>query len=145
MSTTTEPKPLAGKVAIVTGGSKGIGRAISLKLASLGANVVVNYSNDAAAASTVVNEIGTEHSIAVQGDASKVSEIEKLVDETISRFGKVDILVPCAGVMMLNDLEKITEEAFDKTMNLNVKGPLFLVKVHLSFPFFISTMCCWRR
>jgi 3-oxoacyl-[acyl-carrier protein] reductase len=123
--------PLFGKVAIVTGGSKGIGKAIALKYASLGAKVVVNYSGDEAAAQATVQEIGLDNSVAIKANVGVVTEINKLVDETIAKFGKLDILVANAGIMPLNELDKITEEEFDSVFNINVKGPLFLAQVCL--------------
>ncbi|RDL42551.1 Brn1 [Venustampulla echinocandica] len=120
--------PLAGKVALVTGGSKGIGRATSLKLARDGANVVINYASSAAAANEVVSEIGSEQAIAIQADAGSVEDIEKLIACTVHIWGRIDILVACAGVMKLNELDSATEKEFDETFNLNVKGPLFLAQ-----------------
>ena len=120
---------LAGKVAIVTGGSKGIGRATALRLARDGAKVVVNYASGVEAAEEVVKEIGAEKAIAIKADAGNVDEIAKLVDATVQKFGKIDIVVACAGIMLLNELDKVTEQEFDKTFNLNVKGPLFLAQV----------------
>jgi 3-oxoacyl-[acyl-carrier protein] reductase len=123
------PKPLSGKVALVTGASRGIGKAIALKLANDGAKVVVNYSGNAAAAEEVVKEIGSEKAIAIKANAGAVSDITTLVDSTLQHFGKLDILVACAGIMPLNELEKVTEEEFDSIFNLNVKGPMFLAQV----------------
>lgn len=120
---------LTGKVALVTGGSKGIGRATSLRLAREGANVVINYSSSSAAANEVVSEIGNDRAIAVQANAGSVKDIEKLIAATVEKWGRIDILVPCAGVMKLNELSNVTEEQFDETFNLNVKGPLFLAQV----------------
>ncbi len=122
-------KPLAGKVALVTGGSKGIGRAISLRLAADGAKVVINYSSSSAAADEVVQQIGHEQAFPIKADVSNVAQITKLVDETVQKFGKIDILVACAGIMRLSELAGITEQDFDETFNLNVKGPLFLAQV----------------
>ncbi|KAK0115557.1 hypothetical protein ONS95_000167 [Cadophora gregata] len=116
---------LTGKVALVTGGSKGIGRSISLHLASLGAKVIVNYSSDASSAESTVKEIGS-NAVAVKADVGNVSEITTLVDESVKHFGKLDILIACAGIMPLNELENISESEFDRIFNLNVKGPLFL-------------------
>ncbi|PMD16411.1 NAD(P)-binding protein [Hyaloscypha hepaticicola] len=121
-------KPLSGKVALVTGASRGIGKAIALKLASDGAKVVINFSGNQAAADAVVEEIGSSSSIAIKANAGSVSEITTLIDSTISHFGKLDILVACAGIMPLNELEKVTEEEFDNVFNVNVKGPLFLAQ-----------------
>ena len=125
----TSALPLAGKVALVTGGSKGIGRATSLRLARDGAKVVVNYASSSKDADEVVNLIGSEHAVAIKADVGNVEEIGKLVDATIAKWGKIDILIPCAGIMRLSELEKVTEAEFDVTFNLNVKGPLFLTQV----------------
>jgi 3-oxoacyl-[acyl-carrier protein] reductase len=114
---------LKGKVAIVTGGSKGIGRATSLKLAAEGASIVINYGRDSEAAQEVVDKIGSDRALAVQADAGSIPGIESLVKQTIDRFGKIDIL------MLMRDLEHTTEEDFDRTFNLNVKGPYFLAQV----------------
>lgn len=122
---------LTGKVAIVTGGSKGIGRSISLRLASLGAQVIVNYSSDASSAEETVKTIGSSNAFAIKADVGNVDEITRLVDESVKHFGKLDILVACAGIMPLNELENVTESEFDRIFNLNVKGPLFLAQVCL--------------
>jgi 3-oxoacyl-[acyl-carrier protein] reductase len=130
----SSPKPLAGKVALVTGASRGIGKAIALKLASDGAKVVINFSGNQAAADAVVEEIGSSSSMALKANAGSVSEITTLINSTISHFEKLDILVACAGIMPLNELEKVTEEEFDNVFNVNVKGPLFLAQVGCSSP-----------
>lgn len=123
--------PLAGKVALVTGASKGIGAAAVLELAKQGAKVVINYSSDAAPAEELVARLGAENAIAVKADAGSVKEIERLVQTTVDRFGKIDIVVANAGIMPMRDLESTTEEDFDRTVGLNVKGPYFLVQVGL--------------
>ncbi|KAK9346788.1 hypothetical protein V1522DRAFT_47614 [Lipomyces starkeyi] len=120
---------LAGKVALITGGSKGIGRATALRLANEGANVVINYSSDASAADEVVNLIGADRSLAVKADAGNIAELERLVNETVTKFGKIDILIPNAGVLLMKDLETTTEHDFEMSMALNVKGPYFLAQV----------------
>ncbi|KAL8797313.1 MAG: hypothetical protein Q9195_000467 [Heterodermia aff. obscurata] len=119
-------QPLAGKVALITGGSKGIGRAVALRLAKDGAVVVINYSSDASAADEVVKNIGSDRCVAIQADAGSLGGIERLVKETVDQFGKIDILIPNAGVAPNLDLEHTTEEMFDRTYNVNVKGPYFL-------------------
>ena len=119
----------SGRVALITGGSKGIGKAAALLLAKQGAKVVINYSSDAQAADEVVSNIGKEHGLAVKADVSKVNEIERLVQETVAHFGKIDILYANAGILPMKDLEHTTEQDFDATFNLNVKGPYFLVQV----------------
>ena len=88
---------LNGKVALVTGGSKGIGRATSLALAKAGASVVINYSSDATAAEELVKQIGTKHAYALKADAGSVQGAEQMVKATIDHFGKLDILIPNAG------------------------------------------------
>ena len=120
---------LEGKVALITGASKGIGRATALLLARDGAKVVINYSSDESAADELVKTIGSDKAFAVKADAGNVESISKLVDATIQKFGKIDIVVASAGVLKLNELDKITETEFDTTFNLNTKGPLFLAQV----------------
>jgi 3-oxoacyl-[acyl-carrier protein] reductase len=118
---------LAGKVAIITGASRGIGRAIALKLAGNGASVVVNYAGNANKAQEVVAEIeklGVE-AISVQADVSKVADIQRLFEQTIQRFGKVNILVNNAGTIIYKPITEITEEDFDKIFAVNVKGTYF--------------------
>ena len=91
---------LKGKTAVVTGGSRGIGRAIALELASKGANVAVNYTKNSAAADAVVEEIKAmgKLGIAVKADVSSISEVENLVIEVLNTFGSIDILVNNAGL-----------------------------------------------
>lgn len=119
---------LNGKVAIVTGGSKGIGAATCVALAKAGAAVVVNYSSDEAAANQVVEAIGAERAMAIKGDASSVEFIETMVQQTVERFGKIDIVIANAGILPMNNLETTTEAIFDRAFALNVKGPYFLVQ-----------------
>ena len=121
--------PLAGKTALITGGSKGIGAATSLLLAKSGANVAINYSSDTGAAADIAKQIGDERSLLIKGDAGSIEDIEKMVSETVKKFGKIDILVPCAAVMILKLLDAMTEADFDKSYRINVKGPYFLCQV----------------
>ncbi|MGE5612216.1 MAG: SDR family oxidoreductase [Bacillota bacterium] len=118
---------LEGKIALVTGASRGIGRAVATRLARDGAAVVVNYVSKAAEAGQVVEEIEKAggRAIAVQADVSKVSEVERLFDATIQHFGKVDILVNNAGVILYKLLAETTEEEFDRVMSTNAKGTYF--------------------
>jgi 3-oxoacyl-[acyl-carrier protein] reductase len=117
-------KKLTGKVAVVTGASKGIGAAIAKQLAADGASVVVNYASSKAGADKVVSEI-TAHggkAIAVQADVAKKADIERLFAETKKAFGQLDVLVNNAGVYEFLPLEQVTEEHFHRQFNLNVLG-----------------------
>jgi 3-oxoacyl-[acyl-carrier protein] reductase len=120
---------LTGKVALVTGGSKGIGAATCRALAKAGASVVVNYSSDSSAADSLVNEIGSKKALAVKADASSVKGAEEMVKATMDRFGQLDIVIANAGVLPMKTVEDTTEKDFDSTFALNVKGPYFLVQV----------------
>jgi 3-oxoacyl-[acyl-carrier protein] reductase len=124
MSTNT--KKLAGKVAVVTGASKGIGASIAKHLAAEGASVVVNYASSKAGADQVVDEITRSggKAVAVKADVAKKADIDSLFAETKKAFGQVDILVNNAGVYEFSPLDKITEEHFHKHFNLNVLGLL---------------------
>jgi 3-oxoacyl-[acyl-carrier protein] reductase len=121
---------LTGKVAVVTGASKGIGSAIAEKLAAEGAKVVVNYARDKAGADKVVERVkglGGE-AIAVQADVSKSSDIKKLFDVTAKAFGNVDILVNNAGVYEFRPLDALDEAHYRKIFDLNVLGLLLTTK-----------------
>jgi 3-oxoacyl-[acyl-carrier protein] reductase len=120
----TNSKKLAGKVAVVTGASKGIGASIAKHLAAEGAAVVVNYASSRSGADEVVAEIksGGGKAVAVQADVAKKADIERLFAETKKAFGQLDVLVNNAGVYEFLPLEKITEEHFHKQFNVNVLG-----------------------
>jgi len=117
---------LKGKVAVVTGASKGIGAAIAQALGREGASVVVNYASDKAGAEKVAARIvaAGSQALIVKADVSKQAEIAKLFDEAVQRFGKVDILVNNAGVYDFFPLEAITEEHIRRLFELNVFGLL---------------------
>jgi 3-oxoacyl-[acyl-carrier protein] reductase len=119
---------LQNKVVLITGGSKGIGAAIARRVANDGALVVINYSRDGSAADALVEELGADRALAILADVSNVSEIEKLVEATVSKFGRIDVLIPNAGIMPLQPLTAITEDLYEKTFSLNYKGPLFLAQ-----------------
>ena len=117
-------KKLAGKVAVVTGASKGIGASIAKRLAAEGAAVVVNYASSKAGADKVVGEItgAGGKAVAVQGDVSKKADIDRLFGETKKAFGRLDILVNNAGIYEFLPLENVTAEHFHKQFDLNVLG-----------------------
>lgn len=119
-------RKLAGKVAIVTGASKGIGAAIAEHLASEGASVVVNYASSKEGADRVVAAITAAggKALAVKADVSDKSEIQRLLAETRKAYGRLDILVNNAGIYEFSPLENITDEHFHKQFNLNVLGLL---------------------
>ena len=118
---------LTGKVAVVTGASKGIGAAIAEELAKDGASVIVNYSSSSQQADAVVAKIKAAGGKAksVRADVSKPGEAKQLIDSTVSEFRRVDILVNNAAVYDFLPLEQVTEAHFDRMFNLNVKGLLF--------------------
>ena len=118
---------LDGKVALVTGASKGIGAAIAKRLAQDGAAVVLNYSASPDHAQAIVDDIGKAagRAFSVQADVSKVEEIERLFEASLSHFGKLDILVNNAGIQIVRPLAEITEADFDRIFGVNVKGTFF--------------------
>ncbi|MFC9538382.1 3-oxoacyl-[acyl-carrier-protein] reductase [Lysinibacillus sp. NPDC056959] len=123
-------RKLEGKVAVVTGASRGIGRAIALKLANEGAKVVVNYSGSQAKAEEVVamiQENGGE-AIAVQASVSKTEEVTALMDATVKTFGSLDILVNNAGITRDNLLMRMKEDEWDDVLDTNLKGVFLCTK-----------------
>jgi 3-oxoacyl-[acyl-carrier protein] reductase len=115
---------LADKVALVTGGSRGIGKAVVRLLASYGAKVVVNYLSDEQSAAETVGEaraLGADV-IAIQADVSQVAEGARLVKETVERFGRVDFLICNAGIWLGSAVEAMSEDLWDRTMEINLKG-----------------------
>jgi 3-oxoacyl-[acyl-carrier protein] reductase len=115
---------LNNKVAVVTGASKGIGAGIAKGLAAEGAAVVVNYSSSKEGADRVVAEIVEKggRAVAVQGDVSKLADVQRLFAETKKAYGRLDVLVNNAGVYQFAPLEEITEEQFHRQFNTNVLG-----------------------
>lgn len=115
---------LTGKVAVVTGASKGIGAAIAKSLAAAGAKVAVNYASSREGADRVVAEItgAGGKAIAVQGDVAKSADVRRLFAETKKAFGSLDVLVNNAGIYRFASLEEITEDDFHRQFNINVLG-----------------------
>jgi len=114
---------LAGKVALVTGAARGIGRAIAPRLARDGAAVVVNYAGSAQQAQETVGLI--EQGVAVQADVSKVGDVKRLFDACFEKFGRLDILVNNAGVIFHKPVAEVSEAEFDRIFAVNVKGTFF--------------------
>ncbi|KAI1116523.1 putative oxidoreductase [Nemania sp. NC0429] len=124
------PFRLDGKVALVTGSGRGIGRAMAIELARAGAKVVVNYAKSKGSADEVVQEIKKLHSdaIAIQADVSKVSETVRLFEEAVEHFGHLDIACSNAGVVSFGHLEEVTEEEFDRVFTINTRGQFFVAR-----------------
>ncbi len=128
---------LTGKVAVVTGASKGIGAGIAKALASAGASVVVNYASDKAGADRTVADIAKSggKAVAIQASVAKSTDIERLFTETKKAFGKIDILVNNAGVYSFSPLEAVTEDEINRIFSTNVTGLLLTTKAAVSlFP-----------
>src|SRR5467141_2640020 len=126
---------LNGKVAVVTGASKGIGAGIAKSLAAEGAAVVVNYASSKEGADGVVAEIVGKggKAIAVQGDVSKLSDVQRIFSETEKAFGRLDVLVNNAGVYQFAALGEITEEQFHRQFNTNVLGLILATQEAVKF------------
>ncbi|MDN3706620.1 SDR family oxidoreductase [Myroides ceti] len=115
---------LNNKIILITGASRGIGAAIALKLAKAQAKVIVNYANDRASAETLVlqiREAGGE-AIALQADVSKVADVKYLFDAAIAHYGKIDVLINNAGIMITKLVKDTTDEDFNRQFDINVKG-----------------------
>jgi len=121
---------LNGKIALVTGASRGLGKEIAELLALHGAKVIVNYASSPEKAELVVSGIKEQggEALAIQADISKVSEVERLFKETLDAYGRIDILVNNAGIMITKPLAAITEEDFDRQFAVNAKGTFFAIQ-----------------
>lgn len=117
-------KELSGKIAIVTGGSRGIGRAIALELAENGANVVINYSQDSKGAQEVAENIRNKgiDCLTIKANVSFASEVENMVETIIEKYGRIDILVNNAGITRDSLLARMKEKDWDDVIDINLKG-----------------------
>lgn len=115
---------LSEKVVLVTGASKGIGAEVAKKLAEAGAKVIVNFAGSKTDADNVVETIQSNggEAIAIQADVSKSEEVKSLFDQSIAHFGRIDVLVNNAGIMITKTIQETTDEDFDRHFNINVKG-----------------------
>ncbi|KAF2096517.1 NAD(P)-binding protein [Rhizodiscina lignyota] len=121
---------LEGKVALVTGSGRGIGKAMATELAKRGAKVVVNYANSAEAAEKVVQEIkgfGGD-AIALKANVADVKQTIKLMDDAVAHFGKLDIVCSNSGVVSFGHLKDVTEEEYDRVMQINTRGQFFVAR-----------------
>jgi len=126
---------IQNKVALITGGSRGIGRAVSLRLASDGVKLAINYKSDRKSADLVVGlvkEMGVE-ALSVQADVSDSSQVDVMVDQVVSEFGNVDILVNNAGIIHDSLLMRMSEDVWDEVLNTNLKGSYNCTKAVLRY------------
>lgn len=122
---------LSGKVALITGSARGIGKAIAERYAGLGADIVINYTRDEVAANVTINEIKQlgRKAIAIQCDVSKTADIDRLFEMAKQAFGKIDIVVVNAGVELVGvPVSDFTEEQYDHMFNINTKGAFFTMQ-----------------
>ena len=121
---------LDGKIALVTGSSRGMGRQNALELASRGASLVINYAKSADAAEKVVGEIKAlgAQAIAIKGDVSKPEEIVSLFQQAVKHYGKLDIVVSNSGVETFGHISEITPEEFDRVFTINTRGQLLVAQ-----------------
>src|SRR6202047_2565642 len=117
-------KKLEGKIALVTGGSRGIGAAIAKRLAADGVHVAITYAKDASAASAVVKAIEQDggKAVAIQADAANVEAVKAAVEKTVATFGQLDVLVNNAGTAIPKPFEETTLEEMDRVIDINVRG-----------------------
>ncbi|KAI1142605.1 1,3,6,8-Tetrahydroxynaphthalene reductase in complex with Nadph and Pyroquilon [Hypoxylon sp. FL0543] len=123
-------KPLAGKVALITGSGRGIGRGIALELGKRGASVVVNYSRSSSSADAVVAELAKlgSKSVAIQADISKPADVAALFEKAVAHFGHIDYVVSNSGMEVWCEETEVTPELFDQVFNLNCRGQFFVAQ-----------------
>ena len=126
-------KKLEGKIALITGGSRGIGAAIAMRLAADGANVAITYAKDAKAASDVVKAIerAGQKAIAIQADAIDADAVIAAIEKTVATFGRLDVLVNNAGTAIPKAFEEATLEEMDRVLDINVRGVFAATKAAL--------------
>jgi acetoacetyl-CoA reductase len=127
---------LQGAVVVVTGASRGLGRAIAEELAGRGAKIVVNYARSKEPAEELVSQIGEEDALAVQADISDPDQAKKLIDETMQKFGRVDVLVNNAGITQDRSLRKMSIEDWDKVINVDLNSCYYTV--HAALPHMVE-------
>ena len=127
---------LQGAVVVVTGASRGLGRAIAEELASGGAKIVVNYARSKEPAEELVSQLGKEDALAVQADISDPDQAKKLIDETMQKFGRVDVLVNNAGITQDRSLRKMAIEDWDKVINVDLNSCYYTV--HAALPHMVE-------
>ena len=124
-------RPLEGKVALITGGGRGLGAGIATELASKGASISINYSRSASAANDLVASLKEKfdaRAIAVEADISKTPQVTALFQQTLNHFGRLDIVVSNAGMESFVDEESVTEDDFDQVFNLNCRAQFFVAQ-----------------
>ncbi|KAI1416299.1 1,3,6,8-Tetrahydroxynaphthalene reductase in complex with Nadph and Pyroquilon [Hypoxylon sp. FL1857] len=123
-------KPLAGKVALITGAGRGIGRGIALELGQRGASIVVNYGRSSSSADAVVAELAKlgSKSVAIQADISKPAEVASLFEKALAHFGHLDYVVSNSGMEVWCEETEVTPELFDQVFNLNCRGQFFVAQ-----------------
>ncbi len=123
------------KVAFITGGSRGIGKEVALKFAENGYNIVINYVSDNTDIEKLKNEFAQKgvEALIIKADVTNSEEIENLVKEVIEKFGKIDVLVNNAGITKDNLLMRMSEEEFDKVINVNLKGTFIVTKAVIKY------------
>ena len=125
-----EAKELAGKVSLVTGASRGLGRAIALRLAGMGSSVAINYMSSEKSAASLLREIekGGGEAMLVRANVADAREVRTMVREIVARWGKIDILVNNAGIVRDDLLPRMADEAWDEVMNTNLRGAYLCTK-----------------